>query len=99
MIRKIRTQIFYGLIVASEALIALGYLWHPGCYWGLVVTGPLVLLGLRDLLQTRHNLLRNYPIVGHLRYLIEDTGAELRQYIVESNTEGKPFNRDKRSRM
>ena len=37
------------------------------------------------------------PIVGHMRYLIEGTGAELRQYIVESNTEGRPFNRDMRS--
>ncbi len=99
MIRKIRTQIFYGLIVATAALIALGSLWHPGWYLGLCITVPLVLLGSWDLLQTRHNLLRNYPIVGHLRYLIEDTGAELRQYIVESNTEGKPFNRDKRSLM
>ncbi len=99
MIRKIRTQIFYGLMVASAALVALGYLWHPVWYWGLCITVPLVLLGSWDLLQTRHNLLRNYPIVGHLRWLIEDTGDELRQYIVESNTEGKPFNRDKRSLM
>ena len=87
MIKKIRTQIFYGLMVASAALIAIGSLWNPGWYWGLAVTVPLVLLGLWDVLQTRHNLLRNYPIVGHMRYLIEDTGAELRQYIVESNTE------------
>ncbi len=86
-------------MVASAALVAIGSLWSPGWYWGLAVTVPLVLLGLWDVLQTRHNLLRNYPIVGHLRYLIEDTGAELRQYIVESNTEGKPFNRDKRSLM
>ena len=99
MIRKIRSQIFYGLIVATAALIALGSLWHPGWYLALCITVPLVLLGTWDVLQKRHNLLRNYPIVGHLRYLIEDTGAELRQYIVESNTEGKPFNRDKRSLM
>ncbi len=99
MIKKIRTQIFYGLVIASAALIALGSLWSPGWYWGLAVTVPLVLVGLWDLVQKRHNLLRNYPIVGHLRYLIEDTGAELRQYIVESNTEGKPFSRDQRSLM
>ncbi len=75
-----------------------GY-WIPGFYWGVAATLPLVTLGLWDVLQRRHNLLRNYPLVGHLRYLIEDTGAELRQYIVESNTEGKPFNRDQRSLM
>ncbi len=98
MIRKIRTQIFYGLIALSAILVLAGN-WIPGFRWGLAITLPLVALGVWDLLQRRHNLLRNYPIVGHLRYLIEDTGAELRQYIVESNTEGKPFNRDQRSLM
>ena len=93
MIRKIRTQILWALLVAS---IVLGWLGGPWLY-GLIGTVPLVLLGVRDVLQTRHSLLRNYPIVGHMRYLIEGTGAELRQYIVESNTEGRPFNRDMRS--
>ena len=98
MIRKLRTQLFYGLVALSAMLVVLGQ-WMPGFLWGLLATVPLVILGLWDLLQPRHNLLRNYPIIGHLRYLIEDTGAELRQYIVESNTEGKPFSRDQRSLM
>jgi len=93
MIRKIRTQVLWAVIAATGVLIWLGGAW----LYGLIATVPLALLGLRDLVQTRHSLLRNYPIVGHLRYLIEGTGAELRQYIVESNTEGRPFNRDMRS--
>lgn len=67
--------------------------------WPLIVTLLLAALGTWDLLQKQHSLLRNHPIVGHLRFLLEDTGPELRQYIVESNTEGAPFNRDQRSLM
>ncbi|HEX5145813.1 MAG TPA: FMN-binding glutamate synthase family protein, partial [Conexibacter sp.] len=49
-----------------------------------------------DLLQRRHAILRNFPVVGHLRYLLELFGPELRQYIVTSNDEERPFNRDQR---
>lgn len=53
-------------------------------------------VGLRDLFQRRHALLRNYPIVGHARYLLEAVGPELRQYIVAANDEERPFTRDQR---
>ncbi len=49
-----------------------------------------------DLLQRRHSLLRNFPVVGHLRYALETVGPELRQYIVTSNDEERPFSRDQR---
>ncbi len=49
-----------------------------------------------DLLQRRHAILRNFPVVGHLRYLLEMFGPELRQYIVTSNDEERPFSRDQR---
>ncbi|HZV74817.1 MAG TPA: FMN-binding glutamate synthase family protein [Conexibacter sp.] len=49
-----------------------------------------------DLVQRRHAVLRNFPVVGHLRYLLELFGPELRQYIVTSNDEERPFNRDQR---
>jgi len=49
-----------------------------------------------DLLQRRHAILRNFPIVGHFRYLLETFGPELRQYIVTSNDEERPFSRDQR---
>ena len=95
MVRKIRTQVFWSIVGSSILFVWLGWPW----LLGLAITLPLVLLGAWDLVQTRHNLLRNYPIVGHLRYLIEGTGDELHQYIVESNTDGRPFNRDQRSLM
>src|SRR5688500_1743253 len=49
-----------------------------------------------DLLQRRHAILRNFPVVGHFRYLLEEFGPELRQYIVTSNDEERPFSRDQR---
>jgi glutamate synthase domain-containing protein 2 len=53
-------------------------------------------VAVRDLFQRKHALLRNFPLVGHARYLIEAVGPELRQYIVAANNEERPFTRDQR---
>ena len=49
-----------------------------------------------DLVQRKHAILRNFPIVGHFRYWLESVGPELRQYIVTDNNEERPFSRDQR---
>jgi glutamate synthase domain-containing protein 2 len=49
-----------------------------------------------DVFQRKHAILRNYPVAGHLRFLLERFGPELRQYIVTSNDEERPFSRDQR---
>jgi len=49
-----------------------------------------------DLVQKKHALLRNFPVIGHGRYLLESIGPELRQYIVAGNDEERPFSRDQR---
>jgi glutamate synthase domain-containing protein 2 len=61
-----------------------------------VIGSALVLWVAYDLLQRKHAILRNFPIVGHLRYWLEAIGPELRQYIVTDNDEERPFNRDQR---
>src|SRR4051795_7099339 len=53
-------------------------------------------VAVRDLLQREHTLLRNFPLIGHARYLLEDVGPELRQYLVAGNNEERPFTRDQR---
>jgi glutamate synthase domain-containing protein 2 len=83
------------LAVASAGLVA----WSPWFLIGVAVFGALALVGLYDFLQRRHSILRNYPIVGHLRFLLEDAGPELHQYLVENDTDGRPFDRDARSLM
>src|ERR671912_2123837 len=51
---------------------------------------------VHDLVQTKHAILRNFPVVGHARFFLERFGPELRQYIVTSNDEERPFSRDQR---
>lgn len=53
-------------------------------------------LAVHDLLQRHHAILRIYPVIGHFRYLLEGFGPELRQYIVTSNEEERPFSRNQR---
>jgi glutamate synthase domain-containing protein 2 len=68
-------------------------------WWIIVLVGlaaAVAALVVYDLVQKRHAILRNFPVIGHLRYLLEAVGPELRQYIVTSNTEERPFNRDQR---
>ena len=61
------------------------------------VFAALAILGVRDLLQTRHSILRSYPIAGHLRFLLEEARPEMRQYFFEDEKSGAPFSRDKRA--
>ncbi|MEY2892147.1 MAG: hypothetical protein RJA98_2055 [Pseudomonadota bacterium] len=60
---------------------------------GVALTG----LGLRDVRQPRHAVLRNYPVIGHLRFLLEYIRPEMRQYFIESDNEAAPFSRQQRS--
>lgn len=63
----------------------------------LTLTGVLTLVGLYDLLQRSHSVLRNYPILAHFRYLIEALRPEIRQYLLEGDDEQLPFSRAQRS--
>jgi glutamate synthase domain-containing protein 2 len=69
-----------------------------GVGWlALLVLGALVLLGVYDLRQTRHAILRNYPVIGHFRFMLEYIRPEIRQYFIESDREAAPFSRAQRS--
>jgi len=57
----------------------------------------LSIVGLHDVTQRRHAILRNYPIIGHGRYLMEAVRPELRQYFIEDDLDGRPYNREQRS--
>ena len=57
----------------------------------------LLWLGVYDLRQTKRSVLRNYPIIGHIRYMLEYVRPEIRQYFIESDAEATPFSRSQRS--
>jgi glutamate synthase domain-containing protein 2 len=63
----------------------------------IVIFGALTLLGVRDLMQKGHAVLRNYPISAHIRFLLEEIRPEMRQYFFESEKDGMPFSRDIRA--
>jgi glutamate synthase domain-containing protein 2 len=88
------------LLSAVLALLgALAWLLGGGGAIGLAALAGLFLtaLGWRDTRQTRHSVLRNYPVIGHLRFLLEFIRPEMRQYFIESDNEAAPFSRQQRS--
>ena len=82
----------FGALLSLFSIIAF----KVGWLWGLVFIG-LSALGFRDLRQRRHAILRNYPVIGHARFLLEFIRPEMRQYFLESDNEAAPFSRSQRS--
>jgi len=81
-------------IWAAAAVLAFTL---PGAWWILaLVVAAVAALGTWDLVQTRHSVLRAYPVLGHARFLAEHIRPEIYQYFVESNTDGAPFDRETR---
>lgn len=72
------------------------YVW-AGFWWILGLFSILIFIGIRDMVQTKHTLWRNFPILGRLRWLMEAMRPKLYQYFVESDTDGMPINRIDRS--
>ncbi|MDG2308549.1 MAG: FMN-binding glutamate synthase family protein [Candidatus Binatia bacterium] len=99
MIHQIRGFILPGVCVLLVGALLLSVLLSPAYLWFAGFTALLLVVGIHDVVQKRHSILRNYPILGHLRFMLEDAGPELHQYLVESNTSGTPFARDQRSLM
>jgi hypothetical protein len=96
MIESARTKVLWAVAVLAAAFLPLGLVF-PLFWWFEIALVPMLLLGIRDYTQPHHSILRNYPIVGHLRFFLEDMGPELHQYLVEDDTGGRPFDRDTRS--
>jgi glutamate synthase domain-containing protein 2 len=89
---------------ACFALIAFATLIAAFCWAAKFVSGlwfffgiGLLLVGIRDVIQTKHAILRNYPILGHMRFFFEFIRPEIRQYFIESDTEAIPFSRQQRA--
>ncbi|SED14187.1 Glutamate synthase domain-containing protein 2 [Nocardioides exalbidus] len=87
-----------GLLTAVAVLTTIAGV-IGGMAWWVLAVGALGLLvvAVHDVAQRRHSILRNYPVLGHMRFLMEDMRPELQQYFIERNYDGRPFDRDTRS--
>ena len=102
-VRMMVSPRFITLTASVAAMILFGALffgqperpWIAGILWA--VFALLSALGIWDLVQTKHAVLRNYPIAAHLRFLLEEMRPEMRQYFFEDEKTGMPFSRDKRA--
>ena len=90
---------FLTLTLSAAATVVFGLLafWWGGAVVLMLAAAGLTALGIRDMIQTRHAVLRNYPILGHIRYFFEMIRPEIRQYLIESDDEEVPFSREARA--
>ncbi len=91
-----RRIFFFGSLLTlalSGGLFAM----HHALFWIPLAVLAIVLLGVYDVVQTKHTIRRNFPVVGRFRYLFEIVRPELHQYFIETNSSGRPFSRELRS--
>ncbi|MBZ0187685.1 MAG: FMN-binding glutamate synthase family protein, partial [Candidatus Obscuribacterales bacterium] len=81
-------------VVITIAVIA--YFWFP-VLWSIVIIGPVILCGIYDIIQKKHTLMRNYPVIGRGRWMAEMLRPPIQQYFVENEVDGAPINRMFRS--
>ncbi|AZT85804.1 FMN-binding glutamate synthase family protein [Marinobacter sp. NP-4(2019)] len=81
-----------GLLITAPLSIFL-----EGWYLLPLIFGVLTAVGIRDMMQRRRTVSRNYPILANFRYFLESIGPEIRQYFIQSDTEERPFSREQRS--
>jgi len=90
-------RLFIVLVAATLILQITFALIYPSSLWSFLFTLPIIIIGFYDYFQTRHAIRRNFPIIGHFRYLLETIRPEIQQYFIESDTSGRPFDRSQRS--
>jgi glutamate synthase domain-containing protein 2 len=90
-------KVFYGNVIFGFILTFVLYqFWDPAIYF-LYILIPYTLIGIHDILSVKHNILRNYPVIGHFRYMLESIRPEIQQYFIEDDQHGAPYPREIRS--
>lgn len=91
-----RKAFIWSAVIITLFITGIALFWSP-VLWSFLVVGPLIFIGVRDILQKKHTIRRNFPLVGNFRYLFESIRPEISQYFIESNFSGTPLNRQSRS--
>ncbi len=91
-----RNQFYYSFGIVLLAIFLFLVMIHRA-YWFLVVLIPLAGLFVHDIMQKKHAILRNFPILGHIRYIFEFIRPEIRQYFIAGDQEERPYDRETRT--
>ena len=90
-------RLFFAVSAGVFLFTAMASYFVPWVLWSLLVTVPLFLMGTHNALQKKRAVLRNFPLLGIFRYLLEMVRPEIQQYFIESETDGQPIPRELRS--
>lgn len=94
----VKFYVLCGLVAAAGVLTLAAAVNENTTWWFAVAMVVIVLLvAIHDVVQKKHSVLRNYPVVGHMRFLLESIRPELQQYFIERNYDGRPYDRNIRS--
>lgn len=96
-IPNMRGKFIAGTIIILAAIGVGAYFWSLHVLWSLTLIGPLVIIGIIDMVQTKQAIRRNFPLLGRMRYFLEAIRPGIYQYFIESDLNGRPFNRRSRS--
>ena len=87
---------FYVISILGLCSILIVYPFYPAILWLLCLLLPYSLTGLYDIHCSHSNVLKNYPVIGHLRYMLEFISPEIHQYFIEGPHDGSPYSREQR---
>ncbi len=93
---KVRRNFILLSILITGIIVGVSYYWTP-VWWFMILFGPLIIIGYADILQKKHTIRRNFPVIGNIRYILEKIRPEIMQYFVETDLDGRPINRIFRS--
>lgn len=93
MVRKI----YFSIVFFGFVYIAATILFNLSISWLISIWLVYTILGFYDIYISRHNILTNYPVIGHLKYMLEFISPEIHQYFIENSHDGRPYNREQRN--
>ena len=93
----VRTIFVVSAIIISACIFALAHFFGNSWLFAFIAIGPLILVGTHDMIQNKHTIKKNFPVIGNFRYMLESISPEIQQYFVERRTDGAPINKNKRA--
>lgn len=90
-------KLFKNFIILGAIVVTIILILDFSFIWLALIYIAIVWLGFYDVKQTKHSLWRNFPVIGRMRWVLEELRPPFRQYFIESDIDGVPINRQLRS--